>query len=508
MSDIEKTEQEINENENISNTDPEPENRTREEAAGEETGEDLLIETTEEREAEDLEFISEDSVKDRSKMVEDAPIKDEFVTRKKTRRRGADEFEARKERSLGMFRRYIVLICIACVVLVVAICAIGSAVRKRREKQAAENTGKPVSAQEYEKDEHQEINDLIAAYYDAYAKGDTEAIQQYAYPMTDKEKSYIAQDSKFVEQYENITCYTKTGADDQSFIVSVAMEIRFKDVETTAPGLDFFYVRTSEDGKVYIDNTYSKFNLIYQETPLDPDIQKLITDYQAGEDVVALQASVQTQYEEALNKDKKLDKMVNETWSNAIADWESGQTAEQQQAQQAAEQQVQAEENAAAQQAAAEQQQAAQKEAAAKKKEKAAKKTVYVKETVRMRKKASTKSKVTATITKGAKLKQLAVTGSGWSKVKDGKKTGYIKSEYLTDKKPKKSKKSVSVGAKVYLTASVNIRKSMSESAERVGLAYSGETVKVTMVYESGWAGVKWKGKTGYVKTEVLADML
>ena len=43
---------------------------------------------------EDLEFISEESVKDKSRMAEGKPIANEFVSKKKTLRRSVDQMEA------------------------------------------------------------------------------------------------------------------------------------------------------------------------------------------------------------------------------------------------------------------------------------------------------------------------------------------------------------------------------------------------------------------------------
>ena len=51
------------------------------------------------------------------------------------------------------------------------------------------------------------------------------------------------------------------------------------------------------------------------------------------------------------------------------------------------------------------------------------------------------------------------------------------------------------------LSNTTNIRSSMSETADKVGVAYAGEKV---MSYAEGWTKVTWKNKTGYVKTDLL----
>ena len=394
---------------------------------------------------EDLEFISEESVKDKSRMAEGKPISHELVSKKKTLRRSVDEMEAKKEKSVAFMRRNIAFVGIACLVVVVAICAIVIGVRSMKSKKKAENKNHTLSTQEYEKDEHAEINELFANYYKAYAAGDTEELVGYANPITDMEKSYISMYSLYIEKFDNITCYTKTGADENSYIVSVAYDLKYKNVETAAPGLDFFYVRTNDKGQVYIDNTYSSFNLNYQENPLDDMIRQLITDYEAGEDVIALQANVQTRYEEAIAKDADLKNMIETTIINAINEWK---TAQEQQAQQkaqevanqvAAEQQQQDQQAAEQQQQdqqAADQQQQQDQQQAQTPTETEQKAWVYATETMNIRQEPSEQSAVLASALQGSELRQLAVTSDGWSKVKTGDIVGYVKTEYVTTQHP------------------------------------------------------------------------
>ena len=95
-------------------------------------------------------------------------------------------------------------------------------------------------------------------------------------------------------------------------------------------------------------------------------------------------------------------------------------------------------------------------------------------------------------------------------------KTGYIRKEYVVSDKSKVEKKRdtqpqtpssptyYNEGDRITLSESVNVRQSMSENADRVGLAYQGDVVTVIMSYAEGWTKVSWNGQTGYVKTEYL----
>lgn len=393
---------------------------------------------------EDLEFISEESVKDKSRMAEGKPISHEFVSKKKTVRRSVDAREAKKEKSVAFMRRNIAFVGIGCLVAVVAVCAIAIGVRNMKKKKAAENKNQALSSQEYETDQYTEINTLMENYYASYASGNTGEMLEFANPITDAEKSYISMYSQYVEKYNNITCYTKTGADANSYIVAVAYDLKYKNVDTAAPGLDCFYVTTNEHGKYYIDNVYSPFNMSYQENPMDDTIRQLISDYQSGEDVIALQANVQTRYEDAVNSDENLKNMVEVTIPAAVSEWTTQQ-------QQLAEQKAQEAANQVAQQdqqtqqpdttvveqpvqqpdtSVADQPQVQQPVADTTEVEQKA--WVYATETMNIRQEPNEQSAVLASAFQGSELRQLAVTANGWCKVKTGDIVGYVKAEYVT----------------------------------------------------------------------------
>ena len=145
------------------------------------------------------------------------------------------------------------------------------------------------------------------------------------------------------------------------------------------------------------------------------------------------------------------------------------------------------------------------------KKESTEKETVYAKEKVNVRTKASTSAKSLGQVNGGTQLVRYGEK-DGWSQVEYNGGKAWIKSEYLTTKKPKgqedepeqDTSSNLSVGQTVRLSSSVNIRKSMNESASRVALVYQGDRVTIEAVYQNGWSKVEYNGKEGYMKTEFI----
>ena len=158
--------------------------------------------------------------------------------------------------------------------------------------------------EEFQVDAIPEINELIGNYYAAYAAGDVAALEALAQPISDTEKSYIQVFSQYVESYNNLSCYTKSGLNEGEYAVSVYLEMKFKDVQTAAPGLDFFYLRTNESGKLYIDNAYSQFNQSNMEESTEADVQALINEFEQAEDVTDLMTSVQEEYNAAIKDNR------------------------------------------------------------------------------------------------------------------------------------------------------------------------------------------------------------
>ena len=372
------------------------------------------------------------------------------------------------------------------------------------------------AVQEFEVDAYEDVNTLINQYYTAYAAGDTDTLQTIATPLSENEKSYISVFSQYVDAYQNIKCYTKQGLDASSYLVSVYVEVKFKDVDTVAPGLDFFYVRTNDDGSVYIDNLYSQYNLKIKENALDTSIQNLISEYEGSEDVNSLQKEVQDKYDTSVASDDKLSEMIQTTIPNAITEW-AGTIVSQNTETESTEQQVPEETTEAEQTETPEENTDQPEENGPTQSEPD---TVYAVDTVNVRAAADTESEKLGTLEQGTALTRTGTDGE-WSIVNYNGQTGYIKTEYLTTKNADSeadngqtdnggNDKQTSVGdfiaegTVITLKDSVNVRSGMSESDSKIGTAFTGEKVTVVMSYAEGWTKVTWNGQTGYIKTSLL----
>jgi hypothetical protein len=227
---------------------------------------------------------------------------------------------------LFKYRRYLMAVVLLLILFVVLYQCTGP--EKARTGEAVSDTEETQTAEfvlddAFEQDAHEEINTLITNYYTAYAAGNTEELETYAYPVTDNEKSYIVLCSQFQEAYQNISCYTKAGLGDGSYFVSVCYDLKFYDVETAAPGLDFFYVETDENGALYINNLYSGYNRERMEEDMDPDVYAAYVQYRQQDDLQAIREEVQQRYQDALSTDVNLVNMLSTVFPEAVDNWKN-----------------------------------------------------------------------------------------------------------------------------------------------------------------------------------------
>lgn len=379
--------------------------------------------------------------------------------------------------------------------------------------QTENSAQEPRELEAYQVDAYPAVNALVIQYYNAYASGDLGALSCLAIPISENEQSYVTLFSQYVESYQNIKCYTKPGLEDNSYLVSVMVDVKFTGVDTVAPGLDFFYVRTNAEGGLYIDNLYSQYNLANHENALDNDVQSLINTFENAEDFLALQKEVQERYDTALGADENLTTMISTTIPAAISEGmavaaeNNSESAEQPQGTETPQEGSEPSEQPADDGQTAPEQTPDDGQSAPEQ----TGETLYARERVNVRAGADTSTEKLGNVEMGEKVNRTGTEGE-WSIIDFNGGKGYVKSEYLTadasEAEPPAEQSSsggaLSEGSVVTLKDSVNVRSSMGETAPKIGTAFAGEKVTVVMSYAEGWTKVNWNGQTGYIKTSLL----
>lgn len=376
----------------------------------------------------------------------------------------------------------------------------------------ADNGGTEVEEEvpqlELEENAYPAVNTLMSDYYAALAAGDIEAVVSMNAFVDDTEKIRIQEMSKYIDSYPEMDVYTKKGPIENSYLVYVYSKVKFTEYDELVPGMKAYYVCTDENGNSYInegeDNTV---------------VTNYIRDISLQDDVVDLNNRVAVEYNDLLENDeeltafladlsKRIDVSVGETLAKVEA--EAAEAANPEEAE--AETDSDGEGDAAAAEEASETEDTAPVSTV---------KTVRATDVVNVRSSDSETADKVGKAQIGDEFTLLEEKGNGWSKITFEGSDAFIKSEFLetvseeiaetpnTDDESENTSSTASQtaagnGETVTVIENVNVRKSASETGEKLGLAYIGEKLELVMKQADGWTKVKYNGQTGYVKSDYV----
>ena len=360
---------------------------------------------------------------------------------------------------------------------------------------------------DFKVDKNPDVSALINDYYKAYAEGDTDKIQLLAQTVSDQEISYIKFYSEYIENFDVVNVYTKQGLNENEYLVNAKVYLKYNNIDTAAPGLDFFYVRTDEDGKLYIDDKYGSFNQNNNIYEMDSEITDLIAVFIRQQDLLDMEADVQAEFSEALEKDAGLNTMISETLPAAVNQWHADYDA----AVAAAEEEAKKAEEEAAAAAAAEAEAQAQAEEEAN--------AVLGKTTTKanVRETADASGNKLGSLAKGTEIKIYTAEGDFYKFDYEGKRA-YISKDLVKivsedaganeeqTEEQTNTGAAIAEGTEITIKSTTNIRSQMDSSSSKVAVAYEGEKVTVIMSYAEGWTKVKYGKKEGYIRTDLLQE--
>lgn len=312
-----------------------------------------------------------------------------------------------------------------------------------------------------------EINVFVTEYYEALAKGDMEKVDQVNTSVSDVEMVSLEKQSLYIENYENISCYTKKGLEEDSYFVFAVTDLKFENVDTLAPSMSIFYVHKNADGQYVLEDEMSEDVLkVYEEICADTEVSDLFD-------------KVQVSYNEAVSENEDLNNFLAELPAKlksevgeALAKLESPED-------------VSIEENEIA--LCSDIPEVSQGVT-----------QVKALDTVNVRSSDSSEADKIGKVDAGQILTCLEEKINGWSKVLYEGKEAYIKSMYL---ETISTKAEGEVLRTIKATANVNVRSEADQSSQKLGVASKGSVYNLLEVV-GDWFRIDYNGNNGYVKAE------
>ena len=171
---------------------------------------------------------------------------------------------------------------------------------------ALETTQAVVEGQEIvlEKSVDSALNQLLIDYFQASVACDMDKLSTLVSDVSILQEEELRVKYELVESVENIQCYVVKGPSAGKYLVYVYSEIKFKDIETMAPGLSrLTVVNTADGGYVIFFGADEEIEQFAKVTDSSAPVQEMVQ-------------KVSIRMEEALSKDVDL-KALNEKMTGA-----------------------------------------------------------------------------------------------------------------------------------------------------------------------------------------------
>lgn len=171
------------------------------------------------------------------------------------------------------------------------------------ETEASEENGDPYATENLTHDSVPEVLSLMKKYFTARASGDADTMNEIygvsglSFTELEQEKTRLRSNSKYVQEFDNITTYVRDGATADSWLVYALADIKFHSVKTAAPMIMWCYVEKDSEGNYHI----------IKDENLSEEVLQLIDVSNHSEEVRKLASSVNVKLKEALNSDEDLN---------------------------------------------------------------------------------------------------------------------------------------------------------------------------------------------------------
>ncbi len=359
-----------------------------------------------------------------------------------------------------------------------------------------------------QKDAYPEINTLMKKYYTAIANGDIATIEELRTGLDDKERIVIEKKAQYVESYPNITCYTKPGPTDMTYLVFVNYDVKLNDFDELIPGMNVWYVCEDINNRFYIN-----------EDPQNDKVIEYCKIVSVQDDVQDLSNTINVKYNEVMASNEELAAFMDDLGVQMKVEvGEELAKAEMPEEEPTPEVTPEAEPAAVT--------------------EFEEVKTVRATTVVNVRASDSEQADKVGKAQEGQEFKLIEEKANGWSQIDfPGAEKAFIKSMYLETVKVEKvasvgtateetseeenndtaaddkdkeeeTKKEDASNAKttgtVTVQDTVRVRTKPSTDSEKLGTVYGGDKLDVIEKMSDGWTKVKYHDTVGYVKSEYL----
>lgn len=164
--------------------------------------------------------------------------------------------------------------------------------------------------------EDEEINNLVASYFQAKRDVDMEMMEPLVSSISQINQEKLIAQAEYVEDYLNIVCYSLENEDNGALRLYVRYDMKMKNIDTLAPSLSGLYVTVGSDGN----------KLIYLSA-LDVNEEEFILAADKNSHVEEMRKEVVAAFQTAIDSDEAF-RQLYQKMDQGIAAAEKNQPAE------------------------------------------------------------------------------------------------------------------------------------------------------------------------------------
>ena len=237
--------------------------------------------------------------------MEERNKRNESLRKRSSRRRRKTSIAGNIDKASSLFDNKLVLIIVVVVVLIALV--FGLSLCGKENTGDSENTGDIAvetttepsgevdpSTYELQKDAIPQVNDLVNTYFTVMKNADAEGYMNIV-AGDEMTQDKLTKKGEFIEDYLNVSCYTKPGMSEGEYVAFVYFDVKFRNIDTPAPSLSRLYICSNEDGTMYI-----------YAGPIDDELSSYINVVSNDDEIRDLVSKTNKALEDACNSDDKL----------------------------------------------------------------------------------------------------------------------------------------------------------------------------------------------------------
>ena len=265
-----------------------------------------------------------------SKIIEDIDQIEETPVSEDTPRRTMEKAKDKKKKKSGKGKTALLLL--IAVIVVVALAVGGKlfmdngglssfgAKETTAEVETTEEETTTEAETEYSvelvQDGNADVLTLVQNYYTARSVQDTEAMAACLDESAVINTAELTNEAEFLEGYQDITTYVTDGMQEGEYVVCISYSMKFKNIETPAPGLVTAYARPDSNGSLRL----------LMKNDFDADIKSYVNEVAGSVEVQALSNQVMKAYQDAQDADPELESFIAALEGREVETTEAAET--------------------------------------------------------------------------------------------------------------------------------------------------------------------------------------